>query len=216
MTPFATDADLLHWEPGIFIDGASVSQTLMSGTGALAGTTFTIAEGSFEDAHIDRGHVVVLDAPVAGSFPVFKVNSPTELLLTVLYDDLHPSAQEEDPDPISPGEGTGLNYRIRTFSPQRQSVSEQLLQAAGVKSEEVSTIINPQVFRRPCVLGTLQMIYIALAANADDPTPLLVRAELFERLYQRAIRAAVVEIDTDNDGAGDEDRELSVARLRRV
>ena len=40
MSPFCNDIDLLHWEPNIFRDAAFASQTLMSGSGSLAGTAF--------------------------------------------------------------------------------------------------------------------------------------------------------------------------------
>ena len=48
--------------------------------------------------------------------------------------------------------------------------------------DESATIINPQVLKRVCVLGTLQMIYNALAAAAEEPARLALRADLYERL----------------------------------
>jgi hypothetical protein len=48
---FATDIDLLHWEPNILKDAAAVAQTILTGTGALSGTTFT----TDQPAHRRRG-----------------------------------------------------------------------------------------------------------------------------------------------------------------
>lgn len=213
MNPFATDADLLHWEPSLFIDGAAAAQKLLSGTGSLEGTLFTLDSGSLEAAQIAPGHVIVLPTPIDGSFPILKVESDTTLTLSVLYDDLQPNLPEDSPDPVSPGEGTGLAFEIRTFWPQRKAISDRILQSAGAALE---TIVNPQVFRRPCVLGTLEMIFTALATtSADDQETLLNRAGLYERLFERALRNAMVEIDTDQDGIVDERRSLAVVRLNR-
>lgn len=212
--PFATDTDLLHWEPGLFIDAAAAAQTLLGGTGDLAGTLFTVASGSLGDAQIAPDHVIVLGVPIDGCFPVLKIESDTELTLSVLYDQLDPNSQEADPDPVSPGEGTDVPFHIRTFWPQRQAVSDQILQAAGIKHEEIGTIANPEILRRPCVLGTLQMIFTALATG-ESASVQLARAELYGRLYRRALRNAMVEIDTDADGIVDERRSLSVIQLRR-
>src|SRR3954468_10271705 len=88
MSPFCTDIDLLHWEPNICRDAAFASQTLMSGTADLAGTTLTISSGSFEDSNIEPGQVVVLSGAVTGSFPILSVDSATQLTVSVLYDNL--------------------------------------------------------------------------------------------------------------------------------
>ena len=68
MTPFCTDIDLLHWEPNICRDAAFASQTLMTGTADLSGTTLTISSGSFIDSHIEPDQVVVLAGSTRGKF----------------------------------------------------------------------------------------------------------------------------------------------------
>src|SRR5438105_8000261 len=88
MTPFCTDIDLIHWEPNICRDAAFASQTLMSGTANLSGTTLTISTGSFVTSHIEPNQVVVLSGSIAGCFPILSVNSATSLTISVLYDDL--------------------------------------------------------------------------------------------------------------------------------
>lgn len=213
MTPFATDTDLLHWEPSLFIDAASAAQLLLTGTGTLSDSLFTIDSGSLESAQIKPDQVIVLPLPIDGCFPILKVESDTELTLSVLYDQLNP---DEMPDPVSPGEATGLEFHIRTFWPQRQAVSDQVLQASGIEPADVSQILNPRVLRRPCVLGTLEMIFSTLATGSDESEYFANRARLYERLYQRALRNAQIEIDTDADGIIDERRALSVVRLRRT
>jgi hypothetical protein len=117
MTTFANDIDLLHWEPNIFIDAANAAQSVFSGTGDLAGTTFTIASGSLIDARITNEHVIVLSGGVMGSFPIVSIDSATELTLSVLYDELYSEAGLSPP----PGEAEGAGFSIRTFWPQRSS-----------------------------------------------------------------------------------------------
>jgi hypothetical protein len=180
--------------------------------GNLAGITFSLEVGSFDSAHIAAGQVITItNSPiVAGCYPIVSVNSSTELTLSVLYEGLR--ANPPVPSPI--GTATDLDFSICTFRPQIDIVSQMIDEAAGVAG---ATVTNPEVLRAPCVLGTLQMIYRALAATAEDPVPLLVRADLYERLFRNALRtAAAVELDTDADGVGDVKRPLHFLQLVRV
>jgi hypothetical protein len=216
MNPFCTDIDLLHWEPNICRDASFAAQTLMTGTANLAGTGVTISSGSFTDSHIEPGQVLVFSGTVAGSFPIFSVNSATTLTISVLYDKLF----DETPEASPVATATGLTFVIRTFWPQRQVVSEILQQAAGLIPGDPrsanATILNPQSLKRPCVLGTLQLIYSALSAVSGAPAEYATRTALYERLYQRALRSALVEIDLNNDGRADTCRQLNAFDLVRA
>lgn len=215
---FCTDLDLLRWEPNIFRDAAFASQTLLAGTGDLAAATFTIAAGSFTEAHVASAQVIVLSGGTLGSYPILEVNSATQLTISVLYDALFPLSELAAPSPV--GTATGLNFAIRTFSPQAQMVGEMLKQSAGIMpgtaEEESVAILNPQALRRSCVLGTLQMIYSALAANIVGAGDYRIRADVYERLYRQALRCARVELDLDGDGEMDVRRDLNVLQLLRV
>jgi len=206
-----TDIDLLHWEPNIMIDASAAAQPLLNGSGSLDRTVFTIASGSLIDAHVSAGHVIVLSGTIAGSFPVVSVTNATTLVLSTLYDDLE-SAQSAAP----PGSGSGLNFAIRTFWPQRRTMTDLVLQAARIKSADVTKILNPDVLRRPCTLGTLHMIYSGLASGSDKPSDMLARADLYERLYRRSLRSTTLELDLDGDGVIDERRSLNILDMRRV
>jgi len=214
---FCTDTDLLYWEPNLFRDAAFASQTLLAGTGDLAGTTFTIDAGSLTNAHIAGKMVIALAGPVAGCFPIISVNSATQLTLGVLHDALFPDGQAPTPSPI--GTANDLTFAIRTFSPQIRVVSDMLKQASGLVPgsvlEEEADILNPEVLRKACVPGALQMIYSALAAIAEEPAIYNARADFYERLYRRAMRNARVELDVDGDGDADTVRLLNVVDLVR-
>jgi len=212
-TTFCTDIDLLHWEPTLLREAQLASQTLLAGTGDLAGTAFTISAGSFEDAHVDAEQVIVLAGSINGCFPIVKIESPTELTLSVLYDGLFPDDPETEVVASPVNTISGLPFAVRTFWAQRNIVSEFLLRAGSVS--DPATILNPAALRRACALGTLQMIYSALAAAADDPADFSVRADLYERLYRRALRSTRLEIDTNGDGEIDQLRDLSIVEFRR-
>ena len=217
MLTFCNDIDLLHWEPNILRDAAFASQTLISGSGNLAGSTFTIASGSFLTAHVAKDQVIILTGATAGSYPIVSVDSATQLTLSVLYDGLFPTSG--DPTPAPPGTANGLAYVIRTFWPQRRIVSELLLQAAGLDPSDPDAeqkILNPDALRKPCTLGTLHLIHSALAAAATEPENLNLRTDLYEKLYRRALRAATVKLDLNLDGRIDALRRLNVMDLERV
>jgi hypothetical protein len=210
---FATDIDLLHWEPNILKEASAVAQTILTGTGTLSGTTFTTDTNLLNDANVTAEHAIVIGPPVDGTFPISAVTADDTLTLSILYDQLYPD--QGSPDPWQGASGSDLTYHIRTFWPQRRIVSELLLQAASVKPDAVQIIMNPEILRRPCTLGALQMIYTALAAAASEPANLLIRAELYERLYRRALRNAAVDLDLDGDGVIDTRRHLGVLELHR-
>lgn len=217
---FCTDLDLLHWEPNVLRDAAFASQTLISGTGDLSGTDFSIAAGSFVTAKVARDQVIAIGAPINGCFPITEVKTATSLSVSILYDEL--INEEEDTRTFAgAASATGVTYAVRTFWPQRVIVSEMLAQAAGVgqsrDGEAPASILDPTSLRRACALGTLQMIYSALAAAADEDEPhYAIRAELYERLFRRAMRSARVAIDLDADGQADVIRALNVLDLRRA
>jgi hypothetical protein len=219
MTTFCTDIDLLHWEPNILRDAAFASQTLISGNGDLAGSLFTLASGSFAAAHVAQDQAIVLTGATTGTYPIVSVDSATQLTVSVLYDGLYPTSGNPAP-PVPPGSGgSGLAYVIRTFWPQRRVVSELILQAAGLDPADGDVdlkILNPHAFKRACTLGTLHMIYSALAAAAANPANLHIRIDLYQKLYRRALGKVTVELDLNLDGRIDTVRPLNVLELHRV
>jgi hypothetical protein len=189
---------------------------LLGGSGDLAGTTFTISAGSLADAHVEAGQVIVLTGSITGCFPIVSVDSDTTLTLSVLYDGLYPDTGPDVPSPV--GSASGLTYAIRTFGPQRRIVTDLLKSAAGVgpgTRRPDASIVNETALKRACVLGTLHMVYNALAASSGDPSALVVRAELYRKLYRRALERGRVEIDTNADGEGDLAIMLGAGELRR-
>jgi hypothetical protein len=219
---FCNDADLLYWEPEVLREAAIASQTLDAGTGNLSGTQFSLVTGTiFTTRGIEPGQVIVLSGAVAGCFPIVSVTDPFNLQLGVLNDELFPDPPTTTPPLISPGTATGLDFVIRTFWAQRRVVSDLLSQAVGIipvgtAQAQAAQILNPQALRRAATLGTLQMIYNAMAAAASEPAPFSVRADLYERLFRRAMRQAQVDVDLDGDGRPDSRRSPGLVRMSRT
>lgn len=204
---FCKDVDLLYWEPDVLRDAAFASQTLDAGTGDLTGSTLDLTTGSaFTNQHVEPGQVIVLGGAVAGCYVVTTVSGPFQLQVSALYDDMFP-ASGPPPAPLTAASATGVSFVIRTFRAQRTVVSDLLLQSLGIvpgtAAARTAVVLNPEALRRACVLGTLQMIYSAVAAAADEPARYSVRAQLYERLYRRALLAAKVDVDLDGDGRAD-------------
>ena len=213
---FCTDVDLLHWEPLIAAEAAFASQTLLGETPAtLGGSTLTIGVGSFTAAHVRPAQVAVLsnDAGVIGCFPIVSVESASVLTISAIHEGL--AAGELVPPSAA---GTGLHVTVRTFAPQRQIVTELLTWMSGLTPGSAGRVLNEAVLRKPTVLGTLQLIYnaMAVAAPADDRADLIVRAELYERLYRKSLRGVTVEIDSDGDGVAEAKRLLRLVQFARV
>jgi len=217
---FCSDVDLLYWEPDVLKEAALASQTLVNGTGDVAGTVFTASTGaSFVDQKVEAGQVIVLTGAVAGCFAITAVSDATNLEISVLYDELFPESGDAPPG-VGVGTASGLGFVIRSFWAQRKVVSDLLMQAVGLvpgTAEEASDVIlNPRALKRACTLGTLQMIYSAMAAVASEPATFSLRADLYERLYRRALLAAQVDLDLNGDGLLDSRRSPGLVRMVRA
>lgn len=210
---FCNDVDLLYWEPDLFKEAAFASQLLFSGTGDLTnGTILVTAGGTLTSHKIAAGQVVIAGAPVNGCLAITGKLGEVYLLVSAIHANLFPDSGPA-PDAVTAPDASAIAFTIRTFYPQRQIVSDLLMSAIGVEVD--SAIINPAALRRACALGALQMIYSAVAAAAAEPARYEVRADLYERLYRRALRNAHVELDLNGDGRADTRRSPGLLVLNR-
>lgn len=214
---FCSDCDLLVWETDLLADAAFISQTLISGTADLSDTTLTIASGNLLNSHVAADQVVVLRGSISGCFPIVSVDSATKLTISIVYEGWWDNGQGRTASRV--GSAVGLNYAIRTFYPQRRLVADLLRRSVGIHPSDAeivpSQIVNPQALQRANALGTLHMIYSALAGAADDPELLQERADRYQKMYRRELEGCAIELDTNNDGRVDAVRRPSVLCLRR-
>ena len=108
-------------------------------------------------------------------------------------------------------------FAIRTYSPQIRVVSTMLDRAAGIDQSNASSLVSGAPLRIACAMGTIQLVYSGLAgiSSADDAPRFATRAEMYARLFRRAIESTIVELDVDGDGAADLSRHLGVTQFVR-
>ena len=213
---FCTDTDLLRWEPALFAEAQFASQLLLSASCSIAGTTLTLGgTASFTASRVRAGHVAsITGTAITGCYPIVAIGNATTATLSIVHEGLDATPIETAPIIDT---AASLHIAVRTFAPQRLIVSELLSRMCGLAPYSSANVINADVLRKPCVLGTLQMIYNAMAAAAtSDNADLFIRAELYERLYRKSLRGLVAEIDTNGDGVADAQRHLRLVQFIRV
>ncbi len=209
---YASEMDLLFFEPKLHIDAAGASQTLIEGTGALAGSGFTIAGGSFVGAGIQSRMVLTLRGLVSGCFVIASVESATHLTAGPLT-----AGIEREPPAASPiGTASDLPYAIRSFWAQRIAVSRELEAAAGAGPESGATILNPWNLRMATALGTLALIFAALSDQPGADARVAKAATDYRGRYERARRNVRLDLDFDGDGEAELRVGLNERVLKRV
>ena len=212
---FCTDVDLLRWEPSLPRDAVFASQTLAAGAGDLAADLFTVVDGpSLIDQRIEPGMTLTLTGAVAGCFAILEVIDAAALRCSRVHPGLFPEAPAV-PESAPVGAASGLTFAIRTFSAQRQIVSEVLRQALDLPPSDAQAILRPSLLMRPCALGAIQLIYSAMAAVAEEPAYFDSRARVYAQLYQRSCRQLRLELDLNHDGRADALRAPALVRLYR-
>lgn len=198
---YCTDSDLLRWEPALFTEAPFVAQTLLQADAAVLGNQITLPDGAF-DARVAPGHVITLSMP-AGELSLAIAAAVPPRTMTVAAN----CRLKNDVRRIF----------VRSFAPQRQIISGLLDRLAGVLPGGKARVVEPSVLRKACATGSLHLIYTSLsAASLGDDADLIIRAELYARLYRDALREIVVELDDDGDGEVDARRPLRMAQFARA
>ena len=219
MAKFCTDVDLLKWEPVMFRELALQSQTLCSDDdGVVAGTTFTSAGASFNDAGVGAGNVIHMydnASGIDGCYEVVSVDSATVLTVSIVR-------PNDDTTAIAPPTGTNISYRISTFGPQTEEAAYGLLQYFGIDSSEsdelvdVNDIADPTVLRQASVFAVLASVFASSAASSHDNANLWQKSLRYQRLFQEARVRVRIGIDRDDNGRAEQLRVGGTVRLRRV
>lgn len=218
MLSFSTDVDLAKFEPGVFGSWFLSSQVLCGGTnGIVAGTQFTASGVDFTAAQVATGNVIYLestDGAIKGAFEVADVIDSTHLTVSVLR-----ASTEQAAIPI--GSGSGLTWRIVTYSPQAYEILFQLSQKLGLSpgcpdaDHSVNDITNPDALRQASVFGILAAVFEALYTGADGQTVLVEKKEQYQWQFSKVIERLNVSIDTDADGDADKSIIPAVVKLIR-
>ncbi len=202
---FSTDVDVLKREPALFGDLMLSSQQLAVGSdGVLTGSTFTSASAAFTNCGAAAGHVLRLEAACC---EIVSVDGPTQLTVSVVR-------ANEEAAVIPPPGGSGLAYSIGTFDPQAEFAADLIMRYFNVAATE--TIVNADVLREASVYGVLAAAFTAKTLPDDAAELYTQKAALYRRLFEQARAAARVQVDTDGDGAANEERQGGAVRLQRV
>jgi hypothetical protein len=215
MANFATDRDLLVLEPNLFRDVGWVGQRLSRGTGTIAGTTLTIAspEVALDAAGVREGHVVV----AAGvSYEIAARLSATQLTISRLR-------ESTAADIIPPTAAASVECTIATFAPQIAMAHAEIVRLAGVEAAGTApsgAIDESKILREPGVirleaLGALAIIWAGASGLLGAGSPGHQRAEWYRERFVKERERIGIRLDLDGDGAADEVRGLSAARMKR-
>lgn len=202
-THFSHDRDLIIHEPALLRDVAWNAQRRLNTTGSVSGTQLTLNQGSFTDADIQPGHVVLFDAV---TLEIVSIDSPTTATVSLMRANL--SAQA-----IPPFSATNRSVVVYDFSPQRAVVHRQILNMLAIDPEGESNfgidetrITNPRALTRLETLATLHLIYAGAAAPSSAEGTFDKRAKLYRERFQRERESVVVMLDTDNDAIAETTR----------
>lgn len=209
---FSSDRDLVVYEPGLMRDVGWGGQRRLSVLGSLSGTQLTIASGSFVDAGIGAGHVVLFDGV---TLEVVTVDSATLATVSLVRADVGGAA-------VPSITASNRSVQIYDFSPQRSIVNRQVLRMLGIDAPgeeglgiDASMVTNPGALTRLEALGTLHLIYAGASAPGRGEDRYEQRAELYRQRYQRERESVVAMIDMDGDGIAEATRRPNAFSLTR-
>ena len=208
---FAQDRDLLILEPALLRDAAWAGQRTLSVNATLAGTTLTLASGSFTDAGVESGAIALFDG-LAIEF--VTINTPTTATISLLR-------TRRDSNPVPPPAASNRPLRVYTFAPQRELVHRALLTMIGVDPDgsgplTETSIANPGDLVRLESLGTLEVIYAGADPAAGAPVTPPHRSAMYrQRFHEERARVSAF-LDLDADGIPECRRHLAMFHLTRA
>jgi hypothetical protein len=199
MGMFSTDADILGYEPAIFGDLHFASQVLCKGdNGELDGVDFFAEGADFVSSGVQAGGVIYLcggEGGLDGAYEIVSVESAEALTVSVLRGD-------DQQAPVSPGQGSGLFYRVSTFKPQAQEAFDSLTRYFGLRPGQpdgeygAEDIVDSEVLRQVSLYMVLGMIYGSLNNSKDAYK---ARREYYERLALKERQRCRVAVSKDAD-----------------
>lgn len=201
MTAFSNDADILKYEPMLFIELFLPSQVLTEGSGGiLSGTSFSASQAGFISSQVSAGCVIYLqsaDKTLESVYEIVSVDSETQLTVSVLRSNSSDS-------PIAPPGAEDVFYRISTFMPQANEVGFELTQYFGIRpgnpasQYDVDDILDAGVLRGVSVYAVISVVYAMLADNTNDDN-FRAKSMHYQKLYTRARGRCRLCIDSDLD-----------------
>jgi hypothetical protein len=217
MVTFSNDADVLKYEPAVFVELYPAGQVLTAGSGGtLSGTTFTASGADFVSAHVSAGGVIYLrsaDGGLDGAYEITSVDGATQLTVSVVRTD-------SGDDAVAPPAATEVSYRVSTFGPQAGEVGFQLTEYFGISpgnpsSEiDVEDVLDSEVLRRASAFAVIAGTYASLASKAADEN-FWKKSLYYQKLFEKARERCRLSIDLDHDGVAEFTKGAASVRLIR-
>lgn len=212
---FASDRDLLVYEPRLFLDVGWLGQRLVLAAGSVLSGVASSATAGFLAAGVAAGSVL----SYAGvSYEVVSVPSATQAALSRLR------ASAVDPA-IPVPDSPAINLEVVTFRPQVGVVHGQILRMLGLEPEDPragalgeSSVVNPGAVTRLECLGALHLIFAAASASSPGGSVGLgyvERAAMYRERFAAERGRVSVLIDADGDGEPESIRRPGVGHLVR-
>ena len=205
MINFASDVDILKYEPILFGELHLQGQVLAAGTGGvLSGTTFTASGVDFTGASVEAGGVIYLlsaDGTLDCGVEIVSVDSATQLTVSVIRAD-------SDDDAVAPPAATDISYRVSTFRPQVNEAGFQLTEYFNIgpgnpaSDYDSDDILDTAVLRGACTFAVISSVYAMLASNAKDDN-LWMKSLHYRKLFEKARERCRLCLDTGTDGIAD-------------
>ena len=197
---FCSDADLLAWEPSVFLETVFVHQSLLrEATVTLAGTALTVSGASLVAAGVLPGMVAQLTT-ADGSFTqlaeIVSLESPTAATVSALR------ARHSEPAIPPLTQGT-LKLTIISFRPQIVATGAALLAHVGITSEGDTTspaYADLAGFAPTCAFATLAALFRTLTENKHATNLTFTKHDFYAGLAQAARQTLAATIDQDGDG----------------
>jgi len=206
---FASDRDLVVFEPGLFRDVAWIGFKRISTVGSLVGTQLTINTDSFVDKQITAGHVVLFDGV---PLEVVSVESATQATVSMVRSDLSSSA-------VPWFDVSNRSVEVYDFGAQRAMVHRQVLTMLGLDPDAVGfsdlVVTNPGAFVRLEALGSLHLIYASAGAPGRGGGGFDERAQMYKARFGAERERVVAAIDLDGDGIAETTRRPNAFVLSR-
>lgn len=215
MVVFASDRDLLVYEPRLFLETGWLGQVVFRESGVVASGVAAVAGFDFAASGVSAGSVVSYGS---ASYEVAQVLGLGQLGLSRLRGSV------TDAVIPTPAMASG-ELECFTFRPQMAVVHGQILRMLGVEPEDAregalgeSAVVNPGALTRLECLGTLHLVYSAAsAASAAGSSGLgyAERALLYRERFSAERGRVTALIDLDGDGEAEAVRRPGVSHLVR-
>lgn len=213
---FATDRDLLVYEPRLFLEVAWLGQRLLRATGPISSGGATLLGQNLAEAGVGVGSVASFGE---ASYEVISLPTSNRMELSRVR------AATGDPQ-VPPVDVASTLIEVVTFRPQMGVVHGQILRMLGLEPEDPgasalteSAVVNPGALTRLESLGTLHLVFSAAAASSASVSVggswAVQRSVMYrERFAAERARVSVL-IDTTGDGEPDATRRPGVGHLVR-